>query len=110
MQNFLTEEEIVKIEAMCSDKVLLEAVRKVMLAGIYTHGVVQQGHDHNPLINGAYNLVSLSLTNPIPDEILGQTLKAQWSGVNSLKSAFDELEKIKSKKVTPVETPYNEAV
>lgn len=109
MKEYLNDLEIAKIEAFCADKEMLSAVKKVVLAGIYTHGSVQLGHAPNPLINGAYNLVSLALTNPIPDEILGQTLRSQWAGVNAMKAAFDELEKIKSVS-EPVLSEYNEAV
>jgi len=109
MKEYLTDLEIVKIETFVADKEMFEAVRKVLLQGLYTHGVVEKGHSHNPLLNGAFSLVSLSVNNPIPDEIIGQQLRAQWAGINALKNALDMLENIKSKK-EDVETPYNEAI
>lgn len=108
MQNILTDIEIAKIEAFNGDKVLVEAVRKVLLAGIYSHGVVAKGGEINPLVNGAFSLASLSPTNPIPDEIIGQQLKAQWAGLNAMENAFNSLSNIKSKK-EEVESPYNDA-
>lgn len=104
MQNNLTEIEIAKIEAFNADEVMVEAVRKILLAGIYNHGVLVEGQKHNPLVNGAFSLVSLSPTNPIPDEIIGQQLKAQWAGINALEQAFTSLSSIKSK----IESPYEE--
>lgn len=95
MIDFLSDEEKKKIMRFNMDSVLVEAVRKVLLAGIYKHGVLEAGKEHNPLINGAYSLVSLATTNPIPDEILGQQLRAQWSGINALHNGFEELSKIK---------------
>lgn len=109
MKEYLTDLEVVKIESFVADKDMFEAVRKVLLQGLYTHGVVEKGHTPNPLLNGAFSLVSLSVNNPIPDEIIGQQLRAQWAGINALKNALDMLESIKSKK-EDVETPYNEAV
>jgi hypothetical protein len=109
MQNNLTDLEIAKIETFNSDEVMVNAVRKVLLAGIYSHGVVEKGFEHNPLQNGAFSLVSLAPTNPIPDEIIGQQLRAQWAGINALQNAFDNLGKIKSKQ-EDVESPYNEAI
>lgn len=100
----LTELEITKIEQFNKDPEMVEAVRKVLLAGLYSHGTVQLGHKPNPLINGAFSLVSIALENPIPDEILGQNLRGQWAGINALKNAFDSLGAITSK----VESPYKE--
>ena len=108
-QNYLSDLEIAKIESFTADDVLFEAVRKVLLAGIYTHGTVQLGYTPDPLINGAFSLVSLSPTNPIPDEIIGQTLKAQWAGVNALKNAIDSLKSIRKAEELIV-SPYNEAI
>ncbi len=109
MKEQLNETEIVKIEGFVKDEVLFNAVYKVLLAGIYAHGTVQNNFVPDPLINGAFSLVSLSPSNPIPDEIIGQQLRAQWAGVNALKNALDKLKDIKS----GVETPFidkNEAI
>lgn len=105
----LTDLEIAKIEQFCEDKEMFEAVKKVLLSGIYSHGTIQQGYTPDPLQNGAYSLVSLALTNPIPDEVLGQTLRAQWAGINALQNAFNSLESVKSAK-EPVLSEYNEAI
>lgn len=109
MKNLLTELQIQKIEQFCGDEEMFKAVRSVLLAGIYAHGTVQKGFAIDPLINGAFSLVSLSPTNPIPDEIIGQQLRAQWAGVNALKNALDSLQSIKSE-AKPIESPFNEAI
>ena len=106
---YLTDLQIAKIDAFVQDEVMFEAVRKVLLAGIYSHGTLQHGQTHDPLINGAFSLASLSPKNPIPDEILGQQLRAQWAGINALKNAIDELKTIKPKG-KEIESPYNEAI
>lgn len=108
MEN-LTELEITKIEQFCADKTMYEAVKRVLLQGIYTHGTVQLGYTPNPLENAAFHLASLSIENPIPDEMLGQHIRGMWAGVNSLKNAFDKLDKIKTKKES-IESPFNEAI
>ncbi len=109
MQKFLTEIEIEKIENMCKDEVLVGAIKKVLLQGVYSQGVIQKGFEHDPLTNAAFNLASLSVTNPIPDEELGANIRGMWAGVNYIKNAFDSLLSIKAIKAEPVETPYNEA-
>lgn len=102
--------EVTKIEQFNKDKEMQEAVRKVLLSGLYTHGVVQKGMDHNPLINGAFALVSLAGDNPIPDEQLGAHLRGTWFGINALENAWKQLIKIKVEKEEEVESPYNEAI
>lgn len=107
-KDYLTDLEIAKIEAFCNDRPLFEAVRKVVLQGIYTHGTVRKEGAADPLINGAFALASVSMENPIPDAEIGANVRAMWAGINAMKNAFDTLETIKTK-VEAVETPYNEA-
>lgn len=109
MDKYLSDLEIVKIETMCKDEVLLGAVQKVMLQGIYTHGTLQHGVTPDPLKNGALALAAVSTNNPIPDEALGQHIRGVWAGLNALENAFRDLKSIKSKKEIEVESPYNEA-
>ena len=107
MQSYLNEIEIEKIEKFYEDKILVEAVRKVLLQGLYTHGVNKPGEKPEPLLNGAFSLVSMSTNNPIPNELLGEQLKAQWAGINALHNAFEDLRSIKTEKAEAIETPYN---
>jgi len=106
----LTDLQISKIESFCKDEEMFNAVRKVLLAGIYTHGTIQREYIPDPLINGALSLVHLSTANPVTDEILGQHIRGVWEGINALKNALDRLNRIKSKDNKPLESPYNEAL
>lgn len=108
MEN-LNELEITKIEQFCSDKDMYNAVKKILLASIYTHGTVQKGYIPNPLQNGAFSLAALATQNPIPDKVLGEHIRGMWAGVNALENGFNELGKIKSANESE-ESPYNEAV
>lgn len=107
MKEYLTDLQVAKIEAFCADTEMHEAVRQVLLAGLYTHGVPKKGKKHNPLINGAFALVSLAGENPIPDEELGAHIRGQWFGINALQNAFSQLDQIKSEKAEPVESAVN---
>lgn len=109
-QKILTPLQISKIEQFNADAEMQDAVRQVLLAGLYHHGVVEKGVAHNPLLNGAFALVSLAGNNPIPDEELGAHLRGTWFGVNALEQAWNKLTKIKSEKKEDVESPYNEAI
>jgi hypothetical protein len=104
MKDHLSELEIVKVEAFCADEVMYEAVKKVILQSIYVQGVNIQDKKSDPLKNGAFSMVSLSTNNPIPDEVIGQQLRAQWAGVNALENGMRELKNIKS----GIESPYDE--
>jgi len=110
MEKYLNEIEVEKIEKMCEDEVLLEAIRKVMLQGIYTHGTLQHGVKPDPLQNGALSLAAVSTNNPIPDEMLGQHIRGIWAGLNALENAFTSLKSIRSKKNEPIISDYNQAV
>ena len=107
MKEYLTELQIAKIETFCADTEMYEAVRQVLLSGLYTHGVPKKGKKHNPLINGAFALVSLAGENPIPDVELGAHIRGQWFGINALQNAFNQLDNIKSEKAEPVESAVN---
>ncbi len=109
-KTILTPLQVSKIEQFNNDKDMQEAVRKVLLAGIYSHGVVQKGLEHNPLINGAFALVALAGENPIPDEQLGAHIRGTWFGINALENAWNQLLKIKKEKKEAVESPFNEAI
>lgn len=106
--DYLSEVEIVKVEQFCKDPVMFEAVKKVLLAPIYRHGVPAAGETHNPLINGAFSLVAQA--PELSDEVLGQFLRAKWAGVSGIENGFEELKKIKTNKAGEDAPPVNEGV
>jgi hypothetical protein len=104
MKEHLSDLEIAKIQTFCADEIMYEAVKKVILQSIYIQGVNIPDKKSDPLKNGAFSMVSLSTNNPIPDEVIGQQLRAQWAGVNALENGMRELKNIKN----DVESPYTE--
>ena len=109
-RTYLNDLEVSKIEQFCADEVLFDAVRKVLLAGIYYHGTPEQGlSSSKEITNGAYSLVANSTTYPIDDVLVGQHIKAQWAGLNALKNALDDLKTIKTE-TKEVESPYNPGI
>lgn len=110
MQNELNEEEIMHIEAFCSNEKMYQAVRKGILSGLYSHGVIKAGYEHDPLQNGALSLAALTTNNPIPDEMLGQHIRGVWAGLNALENGFNGLQKIKTNKASEEKEPVNEGV
>lgn len=109
MQDYLTDLEVVKIEAFCADKEMFEAVKKVVLQHIYSQGVLKEGEAHNPLKNRAFALAQHCTENPMTDEIMGQHIRGLWEGVNALEAGYKELTNIKSKKTDVKRKSVNEA-
>jgi hypothetical protein len=104
-----TDLEVSKIEQFCADTEMFNAVKKVLLAGIYTHGTVQRGFTPDPLKNGALSLASLATANPIPDEVLGAHIRGVWEGLNALQNALQNIRNIKTNGV-PSPIDVNEAI
>ena len=109
MQDYLTDQEKVKIETFCKDEVLYEAVKKVLLQHIYSQGVLEKGVKHNPLKNRAFALAQHTTENPMTDEVLGMHIRGMWEGVNALEGGYNELRNIKSISEDIKKTIMNEA-
>ena len=103
--DFLTKSEISNIEAFCKNEEMFEAVKKVILQSIYSHGVMKKGEKHNPLQNRAMALVGGDSDN----EKLGSQIRAWWEGVNALEIGYSELKKIKNDK-EELGSEINEAI
>jgi hypothetical protein len=109
IKDVLSDMEIKKIEQFSKDEKMVKAVRKVLLQGLYEHGVVGKDYVIDPLQNGAFHLASLAVQNPVPNEEIGANVRAMFAGLNAMKNAFDTLATIKVEKEA-VLSEYNEAV
>jgi hypothetical protein len=105
---FLTDIEIEKIVKLCEDEVLLEAVRKVLLADIYSNGTLRAKVESDPTRNGAFALVSRF--PGLSDENIGQDVRAQWAGVQALEMGIKKLKEYKLPKKESEEESINEAM
>lgn len=92
-KSILSEVEIDAIIAFNQNPILREAVRKVILMGVYSNGVMKKGNPADPLRNFALGLVSHRGEHT--NEQLGASLAAMWEGVNMLELGFDQLARIK---------------
>lgn len=96
----LTKEE--KIELLTqfnANPRMKEAVKQVLLAGIYENGVIKEGEMHNPMMNWAMSLV-FSGDDRINNEQLGAKLSALAEGLRFVESAFDKIGDYKEAKTT----------
>lgn len=94
----LTDQEIDKLAAFNQDEVMFEAVRKVILAAIYSNGTLRKGIEANPLQNAALALVSQADSN-ITNEKIGADLRAFWEGVKALEMGLSKIQEYKHKDI-----------
>jgi len=89
----LSKEEKKALEGFAENSLLKQAVKKVLLFGIYYNGTLLVGKDPQPLRNFALNIVA---NNPgLADEVIGSETKAAWKGISLLENGFVELDKFK---------------
>lgn len=107
MKEFLTPEEKSRVIMFNQDEALKGAVRKIMLADIYSKGITGQ----SDTTNWAYNLVygqnqnGQLIDNGKTNQELGESLRATVMGLSLLETAFKAIEKYKAE----VEQPKEEA-
>lgn len=108
---YLSDIEKDKIINFNSDEVLVNAVRKVLLASIYNNGTLRADVAPDPLKNGALALAFLAISGrgTVSNDDLGADIRGLAQGVSLLENGLKELSKVK-KEGEVVESPFNEAV
>lgn len=95
-----------------TDEVLVEAVRKVLLAAMYNNGVLKAGEKADPLKNGALGLAFLAISGKgvVSNQDLGEDLRGFAQGLSLLENGFRKLSEITPDvKDESVESPYTKA-
>jgi len=108
-QDYLTKVQIDKIKAFNEDKVLKNAIYKVLLAPLYQHGRMEQGeHDatKNFALTPAFNML-LQKREMWNLETLGQHTLASAMAIQFLEQGFGELDKFTVEKVDKKENEEN---
>lgn len=96
--NFLSDIERAKIaEKLNSDEVLVNAIKKVLLWGVYGQGVLEKDKAPMPMKNAALGLVGQTQNGVISNEDLGADLRALFEGAKMVEMGFGKLAEIKSK-------------
>ncbi len=90
------------VETFVANKPMYDAVRKVLLSGVYEDGILKPGEEAEPL----KNFILGRMTNPLianaPFELKGQEISSIIHGISMIESGFKELDKLK--KVEPETT------
>lgn len=97
MYDYLSKVEQDKIAAFNHDKVLFEAIKKVILKGVYSQGKLEPDKPANPMLNAALGMVAQTQNGVISNEELGADLRAFFEGAKMVEIGFTELAKIKNK-------------
>lgn len=97
LDKILDDQEKLAIQMFYDNTIQREAVKKVLLFGIYNNGVLRKGKPADPLLNFALGLVS-NLGSQIKNEELGAQLRAAWEGINLLELGFSNLAIYKKEK------------
>src|SRR5574343_299835 len=92
---FLSDLEKELIEAFYKNETQREAVKKVLLMGLYQNGVMKAGVKHNPQMNWALGLAWKMDGSRADAEDVGRTLQVVAEGIKSVELAFQELSKFK---------------
>ena len=92
LDSILSDLEKEKIVQFVEDETMREAVKKIILAGIYYNGTLRKGEKANPTVNFLLAFVN-NRENSLSNEEAGAELKAAWAGVKAMELAFKNLEK-----------------
>ena len=91
---FLNDIEIEAVKRFVNDKIMKEAVRKILLRPIYAQGVLVAGETANPSKNAFLFLLAGQggSKRHVSNEQLGSEFRAMEEGVNFLQEGFQKLE------------------
>ncbi len=92
---YLNEAEKTLIEGFVANRPMLEAVKKVLLSGIYNDGVMKPGEKADPLKNFILGRMSSPLMANAPMLEKGLEVSGIIHGISMIDSGINELEKFK---------------
>lgn len=104
---FLNDLEKELIEAFFKNETQREAVKKVLLMGIYNNGTMKAGIKHNPQLNWALSLAWKENGERVDPLVVGESLQIVAEGIKSVELAFQELSKFN--KPAPIAEKKNKA-
>lgn len=100
MKEHLSDSEKSALERFVLDEVTREAVRKVILSGIYFDGRLTPGEPADPLKNFMLAYFTTPQAALLPAEEKGHRLEAIINAISLVETGFKEIEKFK-----PVPSP-----
>ena len=106
---YLNQVEKDVIANFLENKMLFEAVRKVLLSGIYLDGTLHEGRGADPLKNFILATMTTQTAQVLPQLERGAKLDAIINAISMIETGFRNLEKLKAVKVDLVSEKKNKA-
>lgn len=91
LKRILDDSELVELQRFIQNERLVEAVKKVLLAGVYSSGVLKKGEKAEPTRNFALTLASQPGAT---DAQIANQLRADAEAIRMLEQQFKEMQKI----------------
>lgn len=105
MLTYLSEREVKAVQKFLLDERMKEAVKKVLLSGVYFDGMLTPDKPADPLKNFALAAFTTPQSSLLTQEQKGAKLEAIINAISMIETGFRELEKCKE-----VETPVKEVI
>lgn len=83
--------EIIALEKFNADPIMVGAVKKVILMGLYHNGTIQKGADPEPMRNVAFSRLARDYDRNLSNEQIGEDLRGLFEGISLLEIAFNSI-------------------
>lgn len=108
-EKILDPKEMLALQMFQDNPTLKEAVKKVILFGVYHNGTLEAGKQANPLQNFTLGLAANAETVGLDNAQLGQKLKETWAGIQLLERSYEEYFPLFTKAVEVPKAKVNQA-
>ena len=106
IKKIMSDMELRELARFADNALMVGAVKKVLLYGLYYSGTLKAGEVADPLRNFAFKIDELpGMTN----ELIGQLLRAKNEGIATVEIGFREIENFKSLSPAAKKSSVNEA-
>ncbi len=101
IKTILNDIELAEVQQLADNPTALEAIKKIVLLGVYFNGTLKAGEAANPTMNAALALAANAVKIGATNEQVGGDLRAFWEGVQLVQAGFDKIAEFKSPKEAP---------
>lgn len=104
MKHFLSEKEESAVKRFLADETMMEAVRKILLSGVYEDGILVPNTPADPLKNFILGAFTTQTSSLLSYEEKGRKLDTIINAISLVESGFKQLERFKQIEVETKET------
>lgn len=106
LETILNDLEKSKVTTFLEDETLVNAVKKILLLGLYQNGTVLPGEEYDATTNFAMHI---AFKKEATNEQIGADLRACAEGIRLLESGFEQLKKFKTQAPAEPKSTVNKA-